>query len=178
MVDIEKRRATQRLYYARNREKLLAQDTARRRAAGVAPRAERVRVIDADLGTAAYNKEAKQRYRDRNPERYRELNRLSAERHRARTPGEGAQQQAIYRQCGIRWRATERAVWVEPIVPLVVYELADGICGLCGGDVPPDKYEIDHVLSLLGGGEHSYENVQLSHVSCNRRKAAEERWSA
>jgi 5-methylcytosine-specific restriction endonuclease McrA len=131
--------------------------------------------IDALPGTLEYNREAKRRYAERHPGRRaaqaREAGRLRRERH----PRAGAEWQVVYRQCGIRWRASERAAWVEPVVPLVVYELADGICWICGEDVPPSRYEIDHVIPLAAGGEHSYENVRLAHTACNRRTSRQGR---
>lgn len=57
-------------------------------------------------------------------------------------------------------------------MPLVVLEMDDGICGICGEDVDPERFDIDHVIPLSKGGEHSYANVQVAHRSCNSRKAA------
>lgn len=68
------------------------------------------------------------------------------------------------------------ALIVERVVPLVVLERDDGECGVCGSDVDPfGDFEIDHIVAIADGGEHSYENVQLAHPACNRRKAVEER---
>lgn len=57
-----------------------------------------------------------------------------------------------------------------PIEALLVLERDDGICGICGRDVDPFKYEIDHTVPLSRGGAHSYENVQVAHPRCNRQK--------
>lgn len=53
---------------------------------------------------------------------------------------------------------------------LAVLEMADGICALCGEDVDPSRFEVDHIIPLVSGGWHGYDNVQLAHPFCNRRK--------
>jgi hypothetical protein len=64
------------------------------------------------------------------------------------------------------------AVIKEHIAPLIVLERDDGVCAICGDDVDPFHFTIDHVIPLSAGGEHSYENVQLAHRDCNTRKGA------
>jgi hypothetical protein len=71
-----------------------------------------------------------------------------------------------------RARGAEIKEWV---VPLAVLERDDGVCGICGEDVDPFEYEIDHVVSPLDGGDHSYVNVQLAHSVCNLRKGVQDR---
>jgi 5-methylcytosine-specific restriction endonuclease McrA len=72
----------------------------------------------------------------------------------------------------LAYRARKAGAFVEAVEPLVVLERADGVCGICGGDVDPLKYEIDHIVPLSRGGEHSYRNVQPAHPRCNRTKGA------
>lgn len=60
--------------------------------------------------------------------------------------------------------------YVERIEPLVVLERDDGACGICGGDVDPFDFHVDHVVALAAGGAHAYWNVQASHPDCNVRK--------
>jgi 5-methylcytosine-specific restriction endonuclease McrA len=67
-------------------------------------------------------------------------------------------------------RLRERSQFVEEVSALGVLELSDGICGICGDDVDPTKFEVDHIIPVSRGGEHSYANVQAAHPSCNRRK--------
>jgi 5-methylcytosine-specific restriction endonuclease McrA len=55
---------------------------------------------------------------------------------------------------------------------LVVLERADGVCGICGHDVDPFAFHVDHVVPLARGGEHNYSNVQPAHPLCNQRKSA------
>jgi 5-methylcytosine-specific restriction endonuclease McrA len=102
------------------------------------------------------------------------------------------------RERGRRWREThpeqaathsydrkarlriERAggVYVERVARLVVLELHDGVCGVCGEDVDPFDYHVDHVDPISEGGEHSYANTQPTHPACNRRKNNEGRRGA
>lgn len=67
---------------------------------------------------------------------------------------------------GLNWRAVgERHGW---------------ICALCGDFVTvepgtpacPGGATVDHILPIVAGGEHVWENVQLAHWSCNLRKGA------
>lgn len=59
---------------------------------------------------------------------------------------------------------------IVELVHAVVLERADGICGVCGEDVDPLHFDVDHVVPLAHGGEHSYANTQPAHPSCNRSK--------
>lgn len=71
-------------------------------------------------------------------------------------------------------RARKLQVQVESVSRLVVLERDDGICGICGGDVDPFAFHVDHVVPLSRGGEHSYANVQVAHPQCNMRKHTRE----
>lgn len=58
-----------------------------------------------------------------------------------------------------------------------VYHRDGGVCQLCFHNVEkdlayPDPWygTIDHIQPLSKGGQHTYENVQLAHLSCNSRK--------
>lgn len=53
---------------------------------------------------------------------------------------------------------------------LVVLEREDGVCGICGEDVDPFDFHVDHIIPLCEQGEHSYENLQIAHPLCNQRK--------
>ena len=91
------------------------------------------------------------KYRERNPERMRAIGRKNASTRRAR----------------------KLAQFVEVVDPRVVFQRANGLCGICRGPVDPaSRWEVDHVMPLVRGGTHSYDNVQLAHRSCNRRKHA------
>jgi len=95
------------------------------------------------------------------------------------------QQQKVYsaqnpetiRRCAFKAahkrRALVRDAFIEIVDRVVVYERDRGVCGICKKPVERDsKWEVDHVIPLSKGGAHSYDNVQLSHRSCNRIKRA------
>jgi 5-methylcytosine-specific restriction endonuclease McrA len=72
-----------------------------------------------------------------------------------------------------RRKARLLAAFVEDVDPRVVFERADGVCGICSKPVDRESnWEVDHVVPLARGGEHSYANTQLAHRKCNRAKGA------
>jgi 5-methylcytosine-specific restriction endonuclease McrA len=66
-------------------------------------------------------------------------------------------------------RSTDQA---DAIHHLVVLERDDGVCGICGDDVDPMDFHVDHIVPLARGGPHIYANVQVAHPACNMRKGA------
>lgn len=71
-----------------------------------------------------------------------------------------------------RWLARRNKGYIEYVDRLVVYERDKGICHICGEPIADQKWEIDHKIPLARRGEHSYDNVGLAHLTCNRRKSA------
>lgn len=74
-------------------------------------------------------------------------------------------------------RAQKVTTSVENLVPLDIYQRDIWLCGLCSTPVDPDvswpdpySASLDHVLPLSKGGSHTYENVQLAHLTCNVSK--------
>lgn len=73
----------------------------------------------------------------------------------------------------------QRGVTVESVNPLVVLDRDKWTCQLCGVPTPKrlrgsyeDKApEVDHIIPLSSGGEHSYKNVQCACRKCNIKKA-------
>ncbi len=65
----------------------------------------------------------------------------------------------------------------EHVEPLVVLERWDGVCGICGLDVNPFDFQLDHHIPLSRGGIHAAWNVRPSHPSCNRKKGARFPWA-
>lgn len=53
-----------------------------------------------------------------------------------------------------------------------VWERDEGICGICGEAADRNDWHMDHVIPVIRGGEHTMENVQVSHPTCNRKKGA------
>ncbi len=73
-------------------------------------------------------------------------------------------------------RARDHSAYVELVDELVLLEMDDGVCGICGEDVDPFAYEVDHIVPIARGGDHSYANTQPAHGTCNRRKGARWDW--
>lgn len=59
---------------------------------------------------------------------------------------------------------------IESVSRLAVLEANDGVCAICGRDVDPTRFHVDHILPLSAGGWHGYDNVQLAHPFCNISK--------
>lgn len=51
-----------------------------------------------------------------------------------------------------------------------VIERDASTCYLCGHPVEESNIEIDHVVPLARGGEHTYANLRVACQRCNRRK--------
>lgn len=71
-------------------------------------------------------------------------------------------------------RALKRQLPADDIRPIDVYERDGWICGLCDEPVDsslkwPDKMSpsLDHIVPLSKGGHHTFDNVQLAHLTCN-----------
>jgi 5-methylcytosine-specific restriction endonuclease McrA len=102
---------------------------------------------------------ARRRWLAEHPERRREVASASQRRHR-----EAA------RARWQRYQARKRDAFVEDVNPLIVFERDEGRCGICGEPVDQGRFEVDHVIPLARGGEHSYANTQPAHPLCNQRK--------
>ena len=46
------------------------------------------------------------------------------------------------------------------------------LCHLCGYKVEEAELHFDHVIPLSRGGEHSMDNIKVSHAKCNLRKGS------
>lgn len=76
-------------------------------------------------------------------------------------------------------RALLRLARVESVNPVTVFQRDKWRCQLCGvktprrlrGSYEPDAPEMDHVVPLSLGGEHSYRNTQCACRSCNGKKS-------
>jgi 5-methylcytosine-specific restriction endonuclease McrA len=141
----EKVKAYNRAYYKRNREKIKAQTKAYRAANPDWAR---------DYNSAYYQRTKETHRRNQaawevaNPERAREIRLGIRERYRAR----------------------KASAFVEAVDAGLLYQRDEGICGICGKPVEHWRFEIDHIIPLSKGGEHSYANTQIAHGRCNRSK--------
>lgn len=119
------------------------------------------------------------RYRERHPERVRESQLRYESTHPERLDRKRATTREWHHRNRPRHAATQRArkarirgLFVEHVHSLIVLELHDGVCGICGEDVDPGNFHVDHIIPLALGGEHSYANTQPAHPVCNHRKGA------
>lgn len=173
-----------------------AEDATYREACKVAAAGRRAGYTD-EQREAAY--EQIQAWKAANPEKVREHNARGRARYAKRHPGRSAESQRAYAERGgdgyrakkaaqkrrereqhpdrVRDRerihgSARRAKCKTIIHPLIVLELADGVCGICGEDVDPLDFHVDHIIPLARGGEHSYDNTQPACPPCNLRKGA------
>lgn len=82
------------------------------------------------------------------------------------------QRRALNSSGGARYRARKVEQFVEVVDPQVVWERDEGVCGMCGQAADRADWQLDHIVPISKGGEHSYANTQVSHPTCNRRKGA------
>ena len=100
-------------------------------------------------------------WRRNNPEKFKEQGRS----YRQNNP------EKIYAK-NARRRALKKGATVEKVDRREVYLRDKGICGICGCPVSLEEVTLDHIIPLSKGGEHSYRNIQLAHLSCNSAKGA------
>lgn len=80
-----------------------------------------------------------------------------------------------------RRKAKQRGVTVESVNPLTVLTRDGWRCQLCGNPTPkrlrgtyePNAPEVDHIVPLSKGGEHSYRNTQCACRKCNLAKSGD-----
>jgi 5-methylcytosine-specific restriction endonuclease McrA len=73
-----------------------------------------------------------------------------------------------------------RTIKVENVDPIQVFIRDGWKCQLCGVHTPrryrgtckPTAPELDHIVTLADGGEHSYRNTQCACRSCNNKKGS------
>lgn len=79
-----------------------------------------------------------------------------------------------------RTRFYGHAEYDKSITLKALYKRDKGICQLCGKPTDPEDIKdghisrmyptIDHIMPLSKGGAHTWDNVQLAHMSCNAGK--------
>lgn len=71
------------------------------------------------------------------------------------------------------WRGSTPDSTIPPRVRLRVWERAGGCCQICERKLMPgDRWDADHVVALVNGGEHAEGNLQVACVACHRGKTA------
>jgi 5-methylcytosine-specific restriction endonuclease McrA len=76
------------------------------------------------------------------------------------------------------YKARKRNAKIEPVDPIQVFDRDRWKCKCCGiktkladrGTYKPKAPELDHIIPLSVGGEHSYRNTQLLCRACNLKK--------
>jgi 5-methylcytosine-specific restriction endonuclease McrA len=53
---------------------------------------------------------------------------------------------------------------------LILLEQYDSACGICGEDLDPLNFTVDHIIPIARGGLHEMANLQPAHALCNNRK--------
>ena len=87
------------------------------------------------------------------------------------------------KRCDHKWRAKKYGVAYEPgITVKKLVKRDNNICQICGkpcdgsdktwGSYGPMSPSVDHIIAMVNGGGHVWENVQLAHVLCNAIKGA------
>lgn len=117
--------------------------------------------------------ERSRRWREANRERKAEVGRqwYEANRERIAEAYRSPEGRVQGRKNENRRRARKLgAAHVEHVDRRVVLESHDEICGICGDAVDPLDYHVDHIVPLTRGGDHTYDNSQPAHPSCNLRK--------
>lgn len=79
----------------------------------------------------------------------------------------------------LKRKAKQRAVTVETVDPIKVFDRDGWRCQLCGVKTPkakrgtyqPTAPELDHIVPIGKGGEHSYRNTQCACRQCNAAKS-------
>ncbi len=66
--------------------------------------------------------------------------------------------------------ARKMGQFVESVDHATIWKRDKGICGVCGKSIIGD-FDVDHIIQLAHGGEHSYANTRAAHPSCNRKRS-------
>jgi 5-methylcytosine-specific restriction endonuclease McrA len=68
-------------------------------------------------------------------------------------------------------RSLKKHLPAENVKRSVVWTRDGGVCHICGKPAEPANWHLEHIIPLARGGHHVYDNVAVSHPSCNLRKA-------
>lgn len=53
----------------------------------------------------------------------------------------------------------------------LVWNKDKGICGICNAPADVDDWDLDHIIPVARGGTDTFDNVQVSHPLCNKKKS-------
>jgi 5-methylcytosine-specific restriction endonuclease McrA len=145
---------------------------------------EKQRVIAYAQAHTKQKQENDKRWKATHPEQALAIRQRSRQRQRIKDPNYHAKRRALGRRFYANHRETEMdrarqrraklrgAAMVETIHNQRIFERDGWICQLCFKPVTPDDASIDHVIPVAEGGNHTYQNLVTTHLSCNQRKGA------
>ena len=111
-------------------------------------------------------------YRERNPDAYRASLAKWRETHDRKL--HDAKYRELHREeCNQRTysnRAMREQYFVEEVDRKIVFNRDKGICHICKETCDSKDWHLDHVMPVSKGGLHCYDNVAVSHSSCNLKK--------
>jgi 5-methylcytosine-specific restriction endonuclease McrA len=92
---------------------------------------------------------------------------------------DGCCSRATKRTARLKGKAKKRSLTIESVNPFKVFERDGWRCHLCGCKTPKEKRgtyhpkapELDHIVPLSKGGEHSYRNTACACRACNAAKS-------
>ena len=163
--DPSSRTVYMREWRARNREKYRAYQAAYK---ARYYSANRDAMIEQSSQWQAENKEHRRAYL---AARYQENKEAVVARVAAWKEKNPEKRKAIARQGSGRYRARKKATSEERINFNIVIARSNGFCGICSEPVS-GRFEFDHIVPISKGGPHTESNLQIAHVSCNRKKSA------
>lgn len=119
--------------------------------------------------------EYRKEYQEKNAERLRQK-RLTAnareaslnrtQKWRAENPEKSKEN--CRRSQAMRWFNAE----AKRVAYAKIYEEENGVCYLCCKPVERKGAHFDHVVPLSKGGSHTFDNIRVTHRTCNLRKGA------
>ena len=81
-----------------------------------------------------------------------------------------AAHRGYFSELSSRRRAQTRNTQAEAVDYGIILRESCGTCGICGERLLDSFIDIDHIIPLARNGTHTYDNLQATHSSCNRRK--------
>jgi 5-methylcytosine-specific restriction endonuclease McrA len=117
-----------------------------------------------------YNRAYREANRETINQKGREYRELNTTKERARSQAYHIRRPDVAYKNTLARRARRAGVAVERVDPIAVFERDGWKCGICLRPVVKEEASVDHIVPIARGGEHSYANVQLAHLSCNKRK--------
>lgn len=124
-------------------------------------------------------RQAEARYKAKDPEVFAQKHSQRKKRYRATHKQQEKKQQQLYLKAHPEKHAAQQskrrafkknAPVVENVDYALIIKRDRGICQICFKRVKRSERSIDHIVPLSKGGEHSYRNLVLAHISCNSSK--------